>query len=132
MTDTMILGTSFAVFFGVTVVLMGTCAFLTGWNLARTWRPARYVLPYALLLAFAGRFLIYALFGGNPRAVWGFVIDLYVILLVALLTYRFTLVKQMVRQYPWLYQELLVFGLRKRRTPTPPPDIDEPGLERAE
>ena len=116
MTDTLVLGTSFWVFFVVTVVLMGGCAVLAGRALARAWRPARFILPYALLLAFTSRFLIFALFDGSPRAVWGFVIDLYVVLLAALISYRLTLVGQMVRQYPWLYERFLYFSWRTRRT----------------
>ncbi len=116
-TDKLILGTSLLVFLLVTVVLMGTCAILAGRALARAWRPARSILPYALLLAFTSRFLIYALFGGNLQAVWGFVIDLYVILLAALLSYRLTMVKQMVRQYPWLYEPVFWFSWRDRDRP---------------
>jgi Domain of unknown function (DUF6867) len=116
MTDTLVLGTSFPVFFFVTVVMMGGCAVLAGRALARAWRPARSILPYALLLALTSRFLIFALFAGSPRAVWGFVIDLYVVLLAALISYRLTLVHQMVRQYPWLYERFMYFSWRNRRT----------------
>jgi branched-chain amino acid transport system ATP-binding protein len=68
-------------------------------------------------LAFADRFLIYALFDGDIESVSGFAIDLYCILLSALIAYRLTLAAQMVRQYPWLYERVLLFGWRARRTP---------------
>jgi small-conductance mechanosensitive channel len=118
MNATLILGTTFPVFIGVTLILMCGCAMAMGRSLARAWRPARHALPYCVLLALADRFLIYALFGGDILSVSGFLIDTYCILMTALLTYRFTLAEQMVRQYPWLYERLLIFGWRARHDGT--------------
>ena len=62
--------------------------------------------------------------GASPQAIpgvpvsklpSGFVIDLYCILMSALITYRLNLAAQMVRQYPWLYERFLLFGWRARR-----------------
>jgi hypothetical protein len=114
MNETLILGTTFPVFIGVTLILMCGCAMAMGRGLARAWRPARHALPYGLLLGLADRFLIYALFGGDILSVSGLLIDTYCILMTALLTYRFTLAEQMVRQYPWLYERFLIFGWRAR------------------
>jgi hypothetical protein len=94
---------------------MCTFAILMGRALARAWRPARHALPYGVLLALADRFLIYALFEGDIRSASGFVIDLYCILLCALVAYRLTLAAQMVRQYPWLYERFLLVAWRQRR-----------------
>lgn len=113
--ETLILGTTYPVFIGVTLVLMCGCAILMGRSLASSWQPARRAVPYALLLGIADRLLIYGLFNGNIISVPGFVVDTYCILLAALVTYRFTLAGQMVRQYPWLYRRFLIFGWRKRR-----------------
>src|SRR5262249_50820503 len=74
-----------------------------------------HAVPYGLLLAAADRFLIYALFHGDIRSLSGAVIDTYCILFSALITYRLTLTAQMVRQYPWLYERVLLFGWRARR-----------------
>ncbi len=57
--------TSVPVFIGLTVVLFGGCAFMTGQALATTWRPLWQVIPYALMLGAADRFLGFALFGGQ-------------------------------------------------------------------
>ena len=62
MSERLILGTTYPVFIGVTLVCMCGCAILMGRALARAWRPARHAVPYGVLLALAGRFLIYALF----------------------------------------------------------------------
>jgi hypothetical protein len=114
MTPQMVLGTTLPVFIGVTLVLMCGCAILMGRALALSWRPARHAVPYGLLLAFADRFLIYALFDGDMKAVGGAIVDTYCILFCALITYRLTLAEQMVRQYPWLYERVLLFGWRAR------------------
>ena len=115
MTDRMILGTTLPVFIGVTLIVMCGCAILMGRALAASWRPARHAVPYCLLLAAADRFLIHELFGGDIRSVSGAAIDTYCILFSALITYRLTLTAQMVRQYPWLYERVLLIGWRTRR-----------------
>ena len=111
----LILGTSLPVFIGLTVILMCGCAALMGRALAKSWQPARRAVPYGLLLAIANRLLIYGLFHGDLTSITGFIVDTYLILLAALVTYRFTLAGQMVRQYPWLYRRFLIFGWRQRR-----------------
>jgi hypothetical protein len=114
MTARLVLGTSLPVFIGVTLVLMCGCAILMGRALAASWRPARHALPYGLLLAAADRFLIYVLFDGDITSVGGAIVDTYCILFSALITYRLTLASQMVRQYPWLYERVLLLGWRAR------------------
>jgi small-conductance mechanosensitive channel len=111
----LLLGTDLAVWFGVTVVLMCGCAHLTGRALAQSWRPARHAVPYALMLGVADRFLIYALFGGNLLSISGFIIDTYLILMTAVVTYHVTLAAQMVRQYPWLYERHMLITWRAKR-----------------
>src|SRR5689334_11442110 len=110
----LLLGTTYPVFIGVTLMLMCGCAILMGRALASSWQPARRAVPYALLLGIADRLLIYSLFNGDITSVTGFIIDTYCISMSALVTYRFTLAGQMVRQYPWLYRRFLIFGWRKR------------------
>lgn len=117
MSERLILGTTYPVFIGVTLVCMCGCAILMGRTIAGAWRPARHALRYGFVLGLADRFLIYALFEGDIWSVSGFVIDLYCILLSALVAYRLTLAAQMVRQYPWLYERFLIFSWRPRRIP---------------
>ncbi|HIP79701.1 MAG TPA: hypothetical protein EYH07_14715, partial [Kiloniellaceae bacterium] len=83
-----ILGTSLPVFIGVTVILVGGAAYLTGQALSAHWRPAWQVVGYSLLLGLADRFVIFSLFGGELLLLSGYVIDTAVIMAIALLSYR--------------------------------------------
>ena len=108
------IGTTFPVFLGVTVGLMGGAGYLTGQALARGWRPIWQVVGYGLLLGLADRFLTFALFDGTLVTLMGFVIDTGVILAFALLGYRITYVDKMVVQYPWLYRRSGLLNWRER------------------
>ncbi len=99
-----ILGVSLPVFVGVTVVMLGFAAFMTGQACANTWRPMRQLLPYAALLGCLNRFLAYALFQGELLLWSGYVVDVIALLSIAVLGYRLTLVRRMTEQYPWLYE----------------------------
>ena len=109
-----LVGTSPAVFIGVTVLLMGFAAFMSGQALARTWRPMWQAVPYALLLGCADRFLVWALFGGQLWLISGYVVDTLVLLAICLVAYRLTLARRMARQYPWLFERSSLFTWRKK------------------
>ncbi|MFN3076155.1 MAG: DUF6867 family protein [Alphaproteobacteria bacterium] len=111
-------GSTWPVFLGFTLGVFGWLAFMTGQAVAETWRPARQVVAYALLLGLADRFFVYALFDGDLRSAAGFMVDTALLLGLALLAYRVTLVRKMVRQYPWLYER--DGWLRWRETETSP------------
>ncbi len=107
-----ILGNDLGVFIGLTVILFGGAACLSGQALAQTWRPIWQTVPYTLLLAVGSRFLSFALFDGELLSISGYVIDWFTLLLLALLTFRITQARRMVSQYPWLYERAGVFGWR--------------------
>ena len=107
------LGTSWGVFLGITLIFMGGCAILAGQALATTWRPLWQVLPYGLLMGLGDRFLVYALFGGELLNPLGYGVDAILLIAVLTLSYRLTRVRQMVNQYPWLYQRDGVLGWRE-------------------
>ena len=109
-----ILGTRLGVFFGLTVVVMGFAAYSTGQALANTWKPAWHALVYAVLLGFGDRFLTFALFEGELLSLSGYLIDTAVLVAVALLGYRLSLARKMVKQYPWLYERSGPFSWRKK------------------
>jgi hypothetical protein len=115
MSDASWLGASPPVFIGVTLVLAGGCAFMTGAALARSWRPARQIVPYALLLGLASRFLIFALFQGDMLSLSGYLTDCACLLAIAALGHRLTLTHLMCAQYPWLYERSGVFTWRERK-----------------
>lgn len=110
-----LLGTTLPVFIGITFVLSGFAAYMTGQALATTWRPLSQVVLYSLLLGLADRFLTWALFQGELLSVTGYLIDTFVIFIIASLAFRLTLVRRMTAQYPWVYERTGVFTWRERR-----------------
>lgn len=103
MTETL-LGSSVASFIGVTVLLIGFASWMTGRAVAGTWRSAWQVVGYGLALAAVSRFLKWSLMDADGLSVSGFLIDLAYVILMGLTAYRFTRARNMVRQYPWLYE----------------------------
>ncbi len=101
---------SIPVFIGVTLLLMGGCAFMAGQALASTWRPLWHCIPYALGLGLADRFLGFALFGGQLLSPGGYITDSLVVTAIILAAYRITQARRMVQQYPWLYERNGLFG----------------------
>jgi hypothetical protein len=101
---TELLGSSIGDFIGVTLVLFGGAAFMTGQALAGTWRPIWQMVPYGFLLAAADRFFSWSLFGGELLSPLGFVVDSIVIIVIGVFAYRLMLAHKMSAQYPWLYE----------------------------
>jgi len=98
------------VFIGLTLMLFGAAAYMTGQAIAITWRPLRQVFLYALLLGAADRFLVFALFDGELTSLVGYLIDTTAITLIGLLAFRITRVNRMVSQYPWIYRRSGLLG----------------------
>ena len=113
---TALVGTTFGVWLGITVVIMGFAAFMTGHALANTWRPLWQVVIYGLLLGLLDRFLIWALFRGEPWLVTGYAIDAAFLVGLGVLSYRLTAARKMVMQYPWLYERAGLLSWRSRGT----------------
>ena len=109
-----LIGNSLAVFIGMTCIIAGGAAWMTGQALAATWRPAWQAVGYALLLTLADRFLIFALFEGQLLSLAGFALDSAVLIAIALVAHRSTLAGQMVKQYPWLYERQGLLTWRRR------------------
>jgi hypothetical protein len=108
------LGAPLGVFLGLTVVLMGGCAFLTGQSLAQTWKPEWQIYVYSLVLGLADRFLVYALFGGSLRSAGGYAVHTLAILALGVVAYRASRARRMVQQYPWLYARSGLFSWREK------------------
>ena len=110
-----LVGTTWPVFVGITLVLLGFAAWMTGQALANTWRPMWQAVPYALLLGFADRFLTWGLFSPDKiEVLWlrsGYVTDTLILLTYSLIAYRVTKVRRMVSQYPWIYERAGPFFL---------------------
>jgi hypothetical protein len=110
-----ILGTETLPFFGMTIILFGLAAAATGRTLATHWRPAWQVVPAALLLAVADRFLHYALFAAPLDSLSGLLVALAVLGVIMALAYCHARARKMVRQYPWLYEPSGPLSWREKR-----------------
>jgi hypothetical protein len=107
------LGSSLPVFLGLTILVMGGCALLTGQSLAQGWKPLGMVYAYALLIGLGDRFLVFALFDGVLLSPKGFIVHTAIIAVMADAAYRVTRARLMVSQYPWLYERSGPFGWRE-------------------
>ncbi len=117
-----ILGSRIPVFVGLTVVIMGATAFMTGHAVAATWRPVWQAVLYCFLLGLVDRFLTWGLFGGRGLLVSGFIIGTAVLIGIGLIAYRLTYVAKMVTQYPWLYERTGIWRYRAKGTAGGPDD----------
>lgn len=93
-----------SVFIGLTLILFGGTAWLTGQNLAYNWRSVRLVLPFTILLSFGNRFLDYGLFDGILWNLPRFIFDTLVLFCYTYGSYKINTARKMVKQYPWLYK----------------------------
>ena len=120
MSAEIVLGSSTPIFIGLTVIIFGGVAGLTGRALARTWQRPWVIAPYSLLLSLGARFLTYALFEGKLLSLSAYLAATAVILFIMLCAYRLCLVRQMVRQYPWMYERYRLLTWRDKASVVEP------------
>jgi len=109
-----VLGCSLGVFIGLTLIITGGAAIMTGRALADGWKPAWQVVAACFGLALADRFLCYALFGYPLLHLMGFITHFLAITALAQLAHRITAVRKMVNQYPWRYERASLFAYREK------------------
>jgi hypothetical protein len=109
-----LLGSSLGVFLGLTVIIIGGAAIMTGRALADGWKSPWQVVAACLGLALVNRFLVYALFEGELLSLSGLIIDFIVLTALALLAHRLTMVHKMVAQYPWRYERASLWTYREK------------------
>ncbi len=85
-------------------LIFGFCSWLAGQAAARGWRSIRVALGYAVLIAMADRFLLFARRDAALLDPAGLASALAMFLSVAALAFRWNQVDMMVSQYPWLYE----------------------------
>ena len=95
-------------------VLFGPAAFAAGQGVANTWRSLHQLVLYSALLSMGLRFFDYALAGGELWSIGGFILGWIVQFAIAAFAHRLTRARQMVRQYPWLYQRKGLLGWEER------------------
>lgn len=107
-------GQSIILFLFVTVLLGGGAAWVSGRSTAQMWRPWYVLLLSVLGLSVAVRFMYYALFTETFFSLHYYIVDAIVLLIIGSIAYRFTLARQMVAQYGWLYERTGPFSWRAR------------------
>jgi ABC-type uncharacterized transport system permease subunit len=107
---TTLLGTTPLVFFGLTVILVGGAAILTGRAVANNWKPAWQVVAACFGLALADRFLTYALFQGELLSILGLLVSFLVLTAMGLAAWQMAKVAKLVGQYPWRYRRTSPFA----------------------
>ena len=118
-----LIGGEFGPFLGMTIGLFGFAALLTGRAMAQSWRPGWQILPVALLLASADRFLLYALFAARLMSPGGFAAATALLVLIVAASYYHARAAKMAQQYPWLYERCGPFGWRAKSLGTGPSRI---------
>ena len=101
----------------VTCLLGGGAAWISGRSTSRAWRPWLSLFFSVLGLGIAVRFVHHALFGGTMFSLHYYVVDTVFLLIVGTIGYRFTLARQMVTQYGWLFEQTGPFSWRSRQPP---------------
>jgi hypothetical protein len=104
------------VFVLLTVILGGGAAMLAGRAIAATWRSWWQVIPLALLLGAAVRFLYFALYSGTLLSLTYYVVDTAVCLACGLLGFRAKRASQMVTSYGWLNEHVALLTWRRKAT----------------
>lgn len=99
----------------VLVLLIGIwTAWRTGKAVAEGWDGYTTVVIYTALLAFAMRFLHYALFAGPFISPFYYVIDFALLLVLSTIGFRMRRTRQMVDNYYWLYERTSAFSWKKK------------------
>ena len=88
----------------ITVIMGGAAAWMTGRACAMTWRPYGVLVAYLAILTAAVRFIHFAPFGGTLLSLHYYGVDFVVVLIIGLLGYRYTRVRQMASRYGWLFE----------------------------
>ncbi len=104
----------------VTCLLGGWTAWMTGRAIAGTWRPVWQVVLWSVPLAFAVRFIHFALFDGTLLSLRFGIADFVVVAAISALSFRRRRSRQMTTQYRWLYERTGPFTWRERPQPMTP------------
>jgi len=108
---------SLAVFVLVTGGIGGTAACLAGRACAATWRPRWQMTLYMLILAFAVRFIHFAVFDAKLLSLHYYLVDAAVCLLFGWLGFRLMRARQMATSYSWINERAGPFRWRRRGDP---------------
>jgi hypothetical protein len=114
MAEDLVGSVSWPVFVLLTLVGFGWVAYMAATSLARLWRPWWQILMYGAILGLGNRVLEMMLYNGYVLSGRAYLVDTTYIIVVMLLSYRMSLARMMITQYPWLYERAGLFGWRER------------------
>ena len=106
---------SFWAFVMISILIGGWTAWRTGKSVADGWGElVPHVLVYTLLLGIGIRFVHHALFDGTMFSLHYYIIDTIILMVFAVLGFRFTRTNQMATKYYWLYEKAGPFAWKKK------------------
>jgi NO-binding membrane sensor protein with MHYT domain len=105
---------SFWLFALITVAMGGWAAWRTGMALAKTWKPAWMLIPSALLLGMAVRFIHFAMFDGTLFSLRYYLVDTAVLVLACWLGWRHERAGSMARQYAFAFEKSSFLSWRRK------------------
>lgn len=105
---------SLSVYFGLTLILGGACAYLMGRNFAENWRPVWQVVLGGAGLALGVRFLHFALFQEPLLTPYGYLADAVTLVALGLIGFRLARTDAMTSRYYWLYEKTSPFSWREK------------------
>ncbi len=89
----------------VFMILCMLAAWQIGKSVASDWKSLPTLVIYTLLLGCGARFLHFALYQAQFISLGRYIVDTFVLLVVAYIGFRFTRTNMMTRQYHWLYEK---------------------------
>jgi NO-binding membrane sensor protein with MHYT domain len=98
----------------VTVIMGGWAAWRAGRAIAQAWKPALALIPAALALGLAVRFLHFALFEGTLLSAHFWLVDSAFCLGFAWLGWRFERANTMARQYAFAFRKAGPFAFSRK------------------
>jgi hypothetical protein len=98
----------------VFMLLCMGAAWMTGRSIASDWKPLWNLALAVLGLGFGARFLHFALYEAVFLSPARYLMDTFLLAIVAYIGFRFTRTNQMTTQYHWLYEKASLLGWRSK------------------
>lgn len=105
---------SFLLFALISILMGGWAAWRAGRAIAQAWKPALALVPAALALGLAVRFLHFALFQGTLLSLHFWLVDSACALVFAVLGWRFERAGAMARQYAFAFKKVGPFAFSRK------------------
>ncbi len=98
----------------VFMILCAMAAWMVGKSVATDWDSLAKMFGFVMILGLGARFLHFALYQAQFVSVSRYIVDTFILAVVAYIGYRFTRTNQMTTQYHWLYEKVSPLSFRER------------------